>query len=61
MELIFVLFMVKFYCIFNDKELIKWDCEYVKLLGIVEKYRGFVILDLVILIKGKKVKYNYIE
>ncbi len=61
MESIFVLSMAKSHRTSNDKELIKWDCEYAKLLGIVEKHRGPVTLDLVISTKGKKAKYNHIE
>lgn len=61
MESIFVLSMAKSHRTSNDKELIKWDCEYAKLSGIVEKHRGSVTLDLVISTKGKKAKYNHIE
>lgn len=61
MESIFVLSMAKSHRTSNDKELIKWDCEYSKLSGIVEKHRGPVTLDLVISTKGKKAKYNHIE
>jgi DNA replication and repair protein RecF len=61
MESIFVLSMAKSHRTSNDKELIKWDCEYAKLSGIVEKRRGPVTLDLVISTKGKKAKYNHIE
>lgn len=61
MESIFVLSMAKSHRTSNDKELIKWDCEYAKLSGIVEKHRGPVTLDLVISTKGKKAKYNHIE
>ncbi len=61
MESIFVLSMAKSHRTSNDKELIKWDCEYAKLSGIVEKNRGPVTLDLVISTKGKKAKYNHIE
>ncbi|MBU3571708.1 DNA replication/repair protein RecF [Priestia aryabhattai] len=61
MESIFVLSMAKSHRTSNDKELIKWDCEYAKLSGIVEKHRGPATLDLVISTKGKKAKYNHIE
>lgn len=40
MESIFVLSMAKSHRTSNDKELIKWDCEYAKLSGIVESIEG---------------------
>lgn len=61
MESIFVLSMAKSHRTSNDKELIKWENEFAKISGVVEKERGPVTLDLIISTKGKKAKYNYIE
>ncbi|TYR80312.1 DNA replication/repair protein RecF [Priestia megaterium] len=61
MESIFVLSMAKSHRTSNDKELIRWECDYAKISGSVEKARGPVTLDLIISTKGKKAKYNHIE
>jgi len=61
MESIFVLAMAKSHRTSNDKELIRWDKEYAKIEGSVEKYNHSTDLQLVIAKKGKKAKLNFIE
>jgi DNA replication and repair protein RecF len=61
MESIFVLAMAKSHRTSNDKELIRWNEEYAKIEGRVEKYNRSTELQLVISKKGKKAKLNHIE
>ena len=61
MESIYVLAMAKSHRTSNDKELIRWDEDYAKIEGSVEKYNRSTALQLVISKKGKKAKLNYIE
>lgn len=61
MESIFVLSMAKSHRTSNDKELIKWDEEYAKITGDLERKSGLFTLELVISKKGKKAKHNHIE
>jgi DNA replication and repair protein RecF len=61
MESIFVLAMAKSHRTSNDKELIRWDKEYAKIEGSVEKHNRSTALQLVISKKGKKAKLNHIE
>lgn len=61
MESIYVLGMAKSHRTSNDKDLIRWDTEYAKIEGRVEKTRGSVPLELIISKKGKKAKFNHIE
>ncbi|MBS4201426.1 DNA replication/repair protein RecF [Bacillus sp. FJAT-49732] len=61
MESIFVLAMAKSHRTSNDKDLIRWDSEYAKIKGRLQKINGSVPLELLISKKGKKAKFNHIE
>lgn len=61
MESIYVLGMAKSHRTSNDKDLIRWDTEYAKIKGRVQKARGVVPLELTISNKGKKARFNHIE
>lgn len=61
MEAIYVLAMAKSHRTSNDKELIRWDEEYAKIEGRVEKNNRTVNLQLIVSKKGKKAKLNHIE
>jgi DNA replication and repair protein RecF len=61
MESIFVLAMAKSHRTSNDKDLIRWDEEYAKIKGRIQKYNSSVPMELVISKKGKKAKFNHIE
>ncbi len=61
MESIYVLAMAKSNRTSNDKELIRWDQEYAKIRGRIQKNNGSLPLELVISKKGKKAKFNHIE
>lgn len=61
MESIYVLAMAKSHRTSNDKDLIRWDEEYAKIEGRVQKRHGSVPMSLVISKKGKKAKFNHIE
>ena len=61
MESIYVLAMAKSHRTSNDKELIRWDQEYAKIEGRVQKNNGSLPLELIISKKGKKAKCNHIE
>lgn len=61
MESIYVLAMAKSHRTSNDKDLIRWDQDYAKIEGRVQKQHGSLPLQLVISKKGKKAKCNHIE
>jgi DNA replication and repair protein RecF len=61
MESIYVLAMAKSHRTSNDKELIRWDQEYAKIEGRVQKQHGSLPMQLIISKKGKKAKCNHIE
>ncbi|MEH7117422.1 DNA replication/repair protein RecF [Neobacillus vireti] len=61
MESIYVLAMAKSHRTSNDKELIRWDQEYAKIEGRVQKQYSSLPLELVISKKGKKARFNHIE
>lgn len=61
MESIYVLAMAKSHRTHNDKELIRWEQEYGKIKGNVQKKYGEIPLELIISKKGKKAKANHIE
>ncbi|GAA0334564.1 DNA replication/repair protein RecF [Bacillus carboniphilus] len=61
MESIYVLAMAKSHRTSQDKELIRWEEEYAKIEGSVEKRHGSLPMKLVISNKGKKAKVNHIE
>lgn len=61
MESIYVLAMAKSHRTSNDKELIRWDQEYAKIEGRVQKQHSSLPLELVISKKGKKARCNHIE
>lgn len=45
----------------NDKDLIRWDEEYAKIKGRIQKHNGPIPLELVLSKKGKKAKCNHLE
>ncbi|RDI40867.1 DNA replication/repair protein RecF [Falsibacillus pallidus] len=61
MEAIYVLAMAKSHRTSNDKDLIRWDEEYAKIKGRIQKKNTSLPLELVISKKGKKAKSNHIE
>lgn len=61
LEAIYVLAMAKSHRTSNDKELIKWDEDYGKIEGRLNKRNGQVPLEIVFSKKGKKVKVNHLE
>lgn len=61
MESIYVLAMAKSHRTANDKELIRWDADYGKIEGVVNKRYGGVPTELTISKKGKKGKINHLE
>src|SRR6478609_7853856 len=61
MESIYVLALAKSHRTTNDKDLIRWDKEYAKIEGRIQKNHGSLPMELIISKKGKKAKYNHIE
>ncbi|MBE3569487.1 MAG: DNA replication/repair protein RecF [Bacillales bacterium] len=61
LEAIYVLAIAKSHRTSNDKDLIRWDKEYAKIEGRVEKRHTSIPLELTISKKGKKAKSNHIE
>lgn len=61
MESIYVLAMAKSHRTSNDKDLIRWDEEYAKIKGRIQKHNGPIPLELVLSKKGKKAKCNHLE
>ncbi|WP_449538289.1 DNA replication/repair protein RecF [Ferdinandcohnia sp. Marseille-Q9671] len=61
MESLYVLAMAKSHRTSNDKDLIRWDEEYAKIEGRVQKRNGPLSLQLVVSKKGKKAKSNHLE
>ncbi|MHA7138418.1 DNA replication/repair protein RecF [Rossellomorea arthrocnemi] len=61
MESIYVMAMAKSHRTSNDKDLIRWDEEYAKIKGRIQKYNGALPLELILSKKGKKAKSNHLE
>jgi len=61
MESLYVLSMAKSHRTSNDKELIRWEADYGKIKGDVQKRYGRLPLELTLSKKGKKAKVNHIE
>ena len=61
MESIYVLAMAKSHRTSQDKELIRWDQDYAKIEGSIQKKHASLPMKLVISKKGKKAKVNHIE
>ncbi|KUP09971.1 recombinase RecF [Bacillus coahuilensis m2-6] len=61
MESIYVLAMAKSHRTSNDKDLIRWDSEYARIKGRIQKRNGSIPLELTISKKGKKRKLNHLE
>lgn len=61
MESIYVLALAKSHRTLNDKELIRWNQDYAKIEGRIQKKYGSVPMQLIISKKGKKAKCNHIE
>ena len=56
MESIYVLAMAKSHRTANDKELIRWDADYGKIEGVINKRYGSIPIELTVSKKGKKGK-----
>lgn len=61
MESIYVLAMAKSHRTSNDKELIRWEADYGKIEGVVQKRYGELPIELTVSKKGKKGKVNHLE
>ena len=61
MESLYVLSMAKSHRTSNDKELIRWDADYGKIRGAIQKKYGHLPLELTLSKKGKKAKVNHLE
>lgn len=61
MESLYVLSMAKSHRTSNDKELIRWEADYGKIKGGIQKKYGRLPLELVLSKKGKKAKVNHLE
>jgi DNA replication and repair protein RecF len=61
MESIYVLAMAKSHRTSSDKELIRWEEDYAKIEGRIQKQYGSLPMELLISKKGKKAKCNHIE
>ena len=61
MESIYVLAMAKSHRTSNDKELIRWEQDYGKIEGVVQKRYGSVPIELTVSKKGKRGKINHLE
>ena len=56
MESIYVLALAKSHRTTNDKDLIRWDTEYAKIEGRIQKNHGSLPMELIVSKKGKKAK-----
>lgn len=61
MESLYVLSMAKSHRTANDKELIRWEADYGKIKGDIQKKYGHLPLELLLSKKGKKAKVNHLE
>ncbi len=61
MEAIYVLSMAKSHRTSNDRDLIRWEQEYGKIEGTIQRKYGALPLELVISKKGKKARVNHLE
>ena len=61
MESIYVLSMAKSHRTSNDKELIRWEADYGKIKGDIQRKYGHLPLELIFSKKGKKAKVNHLE
>ena len=61
MESLYVLSMAKSHRTSNDKELIRWEADYGKIRGAIQKKYGHLPLELTLSKKGKKAKVNHLE
>lgn len=61
MEAIYVLAMAKSHRTSNDRELIRWEQEYGKIEGDVQRKFGHIPFELMISKKGKKARVNHLE
>ncbi|MDW0118876.1 DNA replication/repair protein RecF [Sporosarcina thermotolerans] len=61
MEAIYVLSMAKSHRTSNDRELIRWEQEYGKIEGDIQRKYGRLPLELTISKKGKKARVNHLE
>lgn len=61
MEAIYVLSMAKSHRTSNDRDLIRWEQEYGKIEGTIQRKYGPLPLELVISKRGKKARVNHLE
>lgn len=60
-EAIYLLALSKSHRTAKDKELIRFECDFAKVYGKIQKRNGPLSLDIVISDKGKKAKINHLE
>ena len=61
MEAIYVLSMAKSHRTSKDRELIRWDQEYGKIEGDIQRKYGKLPLELILSRKGKRARVNHLE
>ena len=61
MESIYVLSMAKSHRTSNDRDLIRWDQDYGKIEGSIQRKYGRLPLELVVSKKGKRARVNHLE
>ncbi len=61
LESIYTLALAKSHRTSNDKELVKWDEDFARIEGVIQKNTQSVPMELVISKKGKKAKVNHLE
>ncbi|ANK60603.1 DNA replication/repair protein RecF [Loigolactobacillus backii] len=61
LEAIYVLAMTKSHRTNNEKDFIKWQAEFAKIQGTIQKNNSKLPLELVISKKGKRAKINHLE
>ncbi|MFC6169457.1 DNA replication/repair protein RecF [Loigolactobacillus jiayinensis] len=61
LEAIYVLALTKSHRTHNEKDFIRWQTDFAKITGLVQKSSGKVPLELVISKKGKTVKVNHLK
>ncbi|WP_027108143.1 DNA replication/repair protein RecF [Lacticigenium naphthae] len=61
MESLYVLAMSRSHRTTNDKELIRWQADFAKISGRVQKKNSSFPLEIVLSKKGKKARFNHLE
>ncbi len=61
LESIYTFAMAKSHRTSNDKELVKWDEDFARVEGVIQKNSQSIPMELIISKKGKKAKVNHLE